>query len=188
MVKLNKIYTRSGDDGTTGLVDGSRVSKGADHMEAIGDVDEANATIGLACAAIPHGESRAMLLRIQQDLFDLGADFATPLNADLPGEPLRITQSQVQRIEQEIDMMNASLTPLNSFILPGGSDVAARLHLARTIVRRAERAACRFAEQAEVNHEALHYLNRLSDHLFVMARAHNNGGAADVLWEPGVNR
>lgn len=185
MVRLNKIYTRTGDAGTAGLVDGSRVSKSSARMTAIGEVDEANAAIGVAISAIGEGAARSNLLRIQNDLFDLGADVATP--GEIEGA-LRIVASQVDRLEQEIDAMNADLAPLTSFILPSGPVAVSALHLARTVVRRAERAAVALNEVEPLNISALAYLNRLSDHLFVTARylAKEDGG--DVLWQPGATR
>jgi cob(I)alamin adenosyltransferase len=185
MVKLNKIYTRTGDGGTAGLVDGSRVSKSSLRMAAIGEVDEANAAIGVAISALGNGELADRLLTIQNDLFDLGADVATPGEVD---GGLRIVGSQVERLEQEIDAMNADLPPLTSFILPSGSPGVAALHLARSVVRRAERAAVALNEAEPLNSHLLAYLNRLSDHLFVAARyvAARQGG--DVLWQPGATR
>lgn len=186
MVKLNKIYTRTGDDGTTGLVDGSRVSKADARLAAIGDVDEANSAIGVAAAALD-GTVLEALTRIQNDLFDLGADLATPGDDFTPSEMvLRVVPAQVTRLEREIDAMNAHMPPLTSFILPGGSAGAASLHLARAIVRRAERAGV--AVGAGINPVALAYLNRLSDFLFVAARYVNQNGAGDVLWLPGASR
>jgi len=188
LVKLNKIYTRTGDDGTTGLVDGSRLPKHAARMEAIGAVDEANSFIGLAaCAA---GEAhRAALTRIQNDLFDLGADLATPGEDFAPSEMvLRMIPAQAEWLEQAIDALNARLAPLTSFILPGGSEAAARVHVARAAVRRAERAITALAAAAPVNPAALAYINRLSDYLFVQARMINAAGTGDVLWVPGGNR
>lgn len=188
MVKLNKIYTRTGDDGTTGLVDGSRIAKSNARMAAIGDVDEANSAIGIA-VALANEDYAGMLRRIQNDLFDLGADIATPGADFTPNEmELRIVPAQVERLEHEIDAMNAALEPLKSFILPGGDPSAAAIHLARAIVRRAERTAVGAGEQASLNPQALAYLNRLSDHLFVMARAINAEGAGDILWVPGGSR
>jgi cob(I)alamin adenosyltransferase len=181
LVKLTKIYTRTGDSGTTGLVDGSRRSKAEPRMVAIGEVDEANSAIGVALLAI-EGALAAQLTRIQNDLFDLGADLATP--GEVEGA-LRIISEQVARLEAEIDAMNAALSPLTSFILPGGSTGSAHLHLARAITRRAERAAVALAEQEAINPPALAYLNRLSDWLFVAARMVNQSGASDVLWVPG---
>lgn len=185
MVKLNKIYTRTGDAGTAGLVDGSRVSKSGLRMTAIGEVDEANAAIGVAIAALNRGEVGHRLLTIQNDLFDLGADVATPGEID---GALRIVASQVERLEREIDEMNASLKPLNSFILPSGSAGVSALHLARAIVRRAERAAVALKEAESVNPQLLSYLNRLSDHLFVSARFVAAGESGDILWQPGATR
>ena len=183
MVKLNKIYTRTGDDGTSGLVDGSRASKAGLRMTAIGEVDEANAVIGMVIATLTPGDLPEHLQGIQNDMFDLGADLATP------GEVgLRIVASQVERLEVAIDAMNEELEPLQSFILPGGSDTVAALHLARTVVRRAERAAVALHEQEPLNPQLLAYLNRLSDLLFVTARyvAAKEGG--DILWRPGATR
>lgn len=189
MVKLNKIYTRTGDDGTTGLVDGSRCPKHAARMEAIGAVDEANSALGLAVVALAGGDHSADLIRVQNDLFDLGADLATPGEDFAPSEMvLRIVQSQIDRVECTIDAVNDGLAPLTSFILPGGSEAAARLHVARAAVRRAERAMTALAAQEPVNPAALGYINRLSDYLFVLCRAVNAAGAGDVLWVPGQNR
>ena len=189
MVRLNKIYTRTGDDGSTGLVDGSRVSKAAPRMAAIGDVDEANSAIGVALLDVENGEQIAMLTRIQNELFDLGADLATPGEDFTPTEmTLRITADQVARLESEIDAMNEALDPLTSFILPGGHPAAAHIHLARAIVRRAERVAVAAASGVALNPLALAYLNRLSDHLFVLGRAINAPGAGDMLWKPGATR
>jgi len=185
LVKLNKIYTRTGDKGTAGLVDGSRVSKASDRMAAIGEVDEANAALGLAIAALGEDQLAGQLRLIQNELFDLGADIATP--ADVEGA-LRIIPQQVERLEHEIDAMNAELEPLQSFILPGGSAEVAALHLARTVVRRAERAAVALAESEPVNPHALAYLNRLSDHLFVAARSIAARPGGDILWQPGATR
>ncbi|MGF1550819.1 MAG: cob(I)yrinic acid a,c-diamide adenosyltransferase [Sphingomonadaceae bacterium] len=189
MVKLNKIYTRTGDGGSTGLVDGSRVSKAAPRMAAIGDVEEANSAIGVALLGIGDEEHRAMLGRIRNELFDLGADLATPGEDFAPGEAeLRVTAAQIERLEGEIDAMNDRLEPLASFILPGGAGGAAELHLARCIVRRAERMAVAAAAEARLNPLALAYLNRLSDHLFVLARTIAAQGAGDILWRPGATR
>lgn len=182
MVKLNRIYTRTGDAGTTGLVDGSRVSKADPRMAAIGDVDEANSAIGVAIAALGERAPAAALLTIQNDMFDLGADIATPAGIDCA---LRIVPAQVARLEAEIDAMNADLAPLTSFILPGGDAGAASLHLARAIVRRAERSA---VAVDGLNPPALAYLNRLSDWLFVATRVVNGAGAGDILWQPGASR
>jgi cob(I)alamin adenosyltransferase len=185
VVKLNKIYTRTGDGGTAGLVDGSRVSKSSLRMAAIGEVDEANAAIGVAIAALGRGEVPEMLLRIQNDLFDLGADVATP--GEIEGA-LRIVAPQVERLEREIDAMNADLKPLTSFILPSGTAGVSALHLARAVVRRAERTAVALAEQEPLKPLLLAYLNRLSDHLFVAARFVAAGEGGDVLWQPGQTR
>jgi cob(I)alamin adenosyltransferase len=185
LVKLNKIYTRTGDGGSAGLVDGSRVSKSSLRMAAIGEIDEANAAIGVAIAALAGGDAAYRLLQIQNDLFDLGADAATP--GEVEGA-LRIVANQVARLEVEIDEMNATLEPLTSFILPGGSAAAAALHLARTVVRRAERAAVALHEAEPLNPQLLAYLNRLSDHLFVAARFVAAQAGGDVLWQPGATR
>ena len=192
MVKLNKIYTRTGDDGTTGLVAGPRRLKHDARVEAYGDIDETNSVVGLARLDLQeHGELDAMLARIQNDLFDLGADLATPDTGEQPQyEPLRIVQAQVDRLEQEIDRLNADLEPLKSFVLPGGTRAAAALHLARTVSRRAER---RIVELKQMDGEivspaAAAYANRLSDFLFVAARWVNDKGRSDVLWIPGKNR
>ena len=183
MVKLNKIYTRTGDAGETSLVNGARVSKHSRRPAAFGEVDEVNSVIGLA-RLHSTTESDEMLARIQNDLFDLGADLATP-ESDKPA--LRITIAQVTRLEQEIDAMNAELNPLTSFILPGGSEIAAWLHLGRTVARRAERRMTELAIEEPVNEAAMQYINRLSDHLFVLSRRVNDNGATDVLWVPGDN-
>ena len=186
MVRLNKIYTKTGDSGETGLTDGSRVAKFSLRIVAIGAVDETNSAIGVA-RLDADGDHDAMLARVQNDLFDLGADLSMPEDGK-PGERLRIAPVQVERLEREIDAMNASLAPLTSFVLPGGTALAARLHLARAIARRTERAIVELAARETVNPAAVHYANRLSDHLFVMARAANNEGMGDVLWVPGKNR
>lgn len=185
MVKLNKIYTKTGDAGSAGLVDGSRVSKSSPRMTAIGEVDEANAAIGLAITEVRGGELALQLLAIQNELFDLGADVATP--GEVEGA-LRIVPNQVARLEVELDEMNEKLDPLTSFILPGGSAAVSSLHLARAVVRRAERAAVALHEREPLNPHLLSYLNRLSDFLFVAARfiAKDEGG--DVLWQPGSTR
>ena len=185
MVRLNKIYTRTGDGGTAGLVDGSRVSKASPRMAAIGEVDEANAAVGAAIATLGDGELRARLLRIQNDLFDLGADVATP--GDVDGA-LRIVAGQVERLESEIDAMNSGLEPLRSFILPSGPPAVAALHVARAVVRRAERAAVALNEREPLNAQLLAYLNRLSDFLFVAARFVAKAHGGDVLWQPGATR
>lgn len=188
MVKLNKIYTRTGDAGTSGLVDGSRRPKHDLRFEACGDVDEANSMIGIArCHTKKLKAYDAMLKRIQHDLFDLGADLATPYGKGKDAA-LRIIEKQTARLEKEIDQLNAKLTPLDSFVLPGGSDLAATLHLARTITRRAERVICALAAKEKINTHASAYINRLSDFLFVLARIANSNGKKDVLWQPGVNR
>jgi len=194
-VKLNRIYTRTGDDGTTGLVDGSRLSKAEPLMAAIGDVDEANCAIGVALLALD-GAMAATYARVQNELFDLGADLATPFGTDEEPEwALRVTPTQVERLESEIDGWNEALSPLTSFILPGGSAAVAALHVARAVTRRAERAAVAAgAERAAVaagaaralNPAALAYLNRLSDHLFVACRV--AAGGDEVLWRPGASR
>ncbi|HKT84995.1 MAG TPA: cob(I)yrinic acid a,c-diamide adenosyltransferase [Novosphingobium sp.] len=189
MVRLNKIYTRTGDDGTTGLVGGSRLPKHAARMEAIGAVDEANSAIGLAICVLRGSPHASALTRIQNDLFDLGADLATPGEDFTPGEmTLRIVGAQVEWLETAIDAVNEHLQPLKSFILPGGSEAAARIHVARASVRAAERRAAALAADEPVNPPALAYVNRLSDYLFVLARAVNADGADDVLWVPGQNR
>ena len=186
MVKLNKIYTRTGDDGSSGLVDGSRVSKAGLRLTAIGEVDEANSFIGLAIAALGGHQILADRLRlVQNEMFDLGADLATP--EGIAGA-LRITAGQVTRIEDGIDAMNGDLAPLTSFILPGGSAAVAALHVARAVVRRAERAAVGLAAGERVNSHAIAYLNRLSDHLFVAARSVAAAEGGDVLWQPGATR
>jgi cob(I)alamin adenosyltransferase len=192
MVKLNKIYTRTGDDGTTGLATGERVQKWDLRVESYGAVDETNSALGVArlhCNDDP--DLDAMLGRIQNDLFDLGADLATPeRDKPLAWEALRIVEAQVQRLESEIDTMNTPIPPLESFILPGGSALAAHLHVARTICRRAERLIAELAatQGEKVSAPALAYANRLSDFLFVAARRANSNGAGDVLWVPGKNR
>ncbi|PKB19288.1 cob(I)alamin adenosyltransferase [Novosphingobium kunmingense] len=189
MVKLNKIYTRTGDDGTTGLVDGSRCPKHAARMEAIGAVDEANSALGLAIVALAGADHASDLIRVQNDLFDLGADLATPGDDFTPSQMvLRIVAGQATWIETRIDAANDSLPPLTSFILPGGSEAASRLHVARAAVRRAERAMTALAAEAPVNPAALAYINRLSDYLFVLCRAVNAAAGGDVLWVPGQNR
>lgn len=192
MVKLNKIYTRTGDDGTTALVTGPRRVKHDLRIDSYGTVDETNSVIGVARLATGSmAELDGMLFRIQNDLFDLGADLATPDTGEkVEWEPLRIVQSQVDRLENEIDTLNAHLDPLTSFILPGGSPAAAHLHVARTVARRAERLMVELSkiEGEVVAAPALKYINRLSDFLFVAARYANGGGKADILWVPGKNR
>ena len=184
MVRLTRIYTRGGDAGETSLGGGARVKKHHARVEAYGTVDEANAAIGLARLET-EGEADAMLERIQNDLFDLGADLCRPGSLD---EGLRIAQSQIDRLESEIDALNERLKPLESFVLPGGGRAAAALQVARTVVRRAERLITALAEQESVNPLAVIYANRLSDHLFVLARHLNDDGATDTLWIPGANR
>ncbi|SNB70458.1 cob(I)alamin adenosyltransferase [Arboricoccus pini] len=189
MIALTRIYTKGGDGGQTSLGDGSRVSKDDLRIEAIGSVDEVNAVIGVARADLPAGDpADLMLARIQNDLFDLGADLCRPLPDPEGRSVLRLLPGQVQRLEAEIDAMNAELEPLTSFVLPGGRRSAAHLHHARTVTRRAERLAVALGRQASLNPVLLHYLNRLSDHLFVLARTLNEGGRADVLWVPGAHR
>lgn len=192
MVTLNRIYTRTGDKGATRLATGEPVAKTDARVEAYGSVDETNACVGLArLHAEADGWLDAALGRIQNELFDLGADLATPdRGKDLGWEPLRILAGQVERLENEIDEMNADMAPLDSFVLPGGSALAAHLHLARTVSRRAERDAVRLAgtEGEAINAEALKYLNRLSDWFFVASRRANDNGRADVLWKPGATR
>ncbi|WP_420407379.1 cob(I)yrinic acid a,c-diamide adenosyltransferase [Hoeflea sp.] len=192
MVKLNKIYTRTGDDGTTGLVAGDRRPKYDLRVEAYGTIDETNAVIGVArlhTSGMPQLD--AMLMRIQNDCFDLGADLATPDTGEEPEyEPLRIVDAQVERIESDIDALNADLEPLKSFVLPGGSEAAAHLHVARTVARRAERLIVELSDRDDevVSSAAIRFVNRLSDFLFVAARWVNDSGRADVLWVPGKNR
>ena len=195
MVRLTRIYTRSGDRGETALGDGTRVPKQALRIAALGAVDEANAAVGVA-RLHAGGAADEMLRRIQDDLFDLGADLCRPQGEEPQGEEapregggaLRVVAAQVTRLEEEIDALNADLKPLDSFVLPGGTPAAAQLHLARTVVRRAERLIAALAAAEPVNPEALRYANRLSDHLFVLARTLNDGGKRDVLWRPGANR
>jgi len=187
MVKLNKIYTKTGDAGDTGLTDGSRRPKYDLRVECYGTVDEAGCAIGIARLYIC-GEYGQMLLRIQHDLFDLGADLSTPYHDGREDKALRIIPRQTERLEREIDQLNSHISPLNSFVLAGGSEGAAFLHLARTVTRRAERLVCSLAAQEKTNPEAVKYLNRLSDFLFVLARAVNDNGKADVLWQAGINR
>jgi cob(I)alamin adenosyltransferase len=187
MVTLTKIYTRGGDKGQTSLGDGRRVAKHDLRVEAYGTVDETNGVIGLARLHI-EGAADAMLSRIQNDLFDLGADLCTPETGRKAEGALRIVESQVERLEKEIDAMNAELRPLTSFILPGGTPASAYLHLARTVARRAERLMTRLGEAEPINPVTIRYINRVSDHLFVLARVLNDNGARDVLWVPGGNR
>ena len=197
MVKLTRIYTRGGDKGKTSLSRGGRVAKHDPRVEAYGDVDEANSAIGVTRSVLAHSVRKAarrraadaMLARIQNELFDTGADLATVIGRKSGGRPeLRIVASQVERLEREIDAMNKELAPLGSFILPGGGEASALLHLARTVVRRAERRMTALAAREAVNPEAIRYINRLSDHLFVLARWLNEQGAGDVLWVPGASR
>jgi cob(I)alamin adenosyltransferase len=187
MVKLDRIYTRGGDAGETSLADGARVPKHALRIVALGEVDEANAAIGLARSLAADAALDDQLARIQNDLFDLGADIAVP-GASGGDQRLRIAATQVARLEAEIDAARAAQTPLDSFVLPGGSPLAAQLHFARAVVRRAERAIVVLAAAEPVNGQAIAYLNRLSDHLFVAARRANDNGKADVLWRPGASR
>ncbi|GAA6199624.1 cob(I)yrinic acid a,c-diamide adenosyltransferase [Aquicoccus sp. SU-CL01552] len=191
MVVLNKIYTRTGDAGDTALGDGARVPKYAGRVDAYGTVDELNAFVGVARLDAEDDDMDEALARIQNDLFDLGADLCRPdMEKDAEAEypPLRMMPAQVERLEIEIDAMNAGLEPLRSFILPGGTPLAAQLHVCRTVARRAERAAVELAAQEAVNAAAVKFLNRLSDWFFVAARVANNGGLDDVLWVPGANR
>lgn len=191
MVKLNKIYTRTGDGGITGLVDGSRVGKADARIQAIGAVDEANCWIGFLVTNMEQSEHVPALFRIQNDLFDLGADLATPSeNGDFrPSQiELRVTTSQTEWLEQQIDKLNQSLEPLSSFILPGGNEPAARAHIARAAVRSAERAVALLSQDEPTNPAALAYVNRLSDYLFVLGRVLNDKGSADIKWVPGENR
>jgi cob(I)alamin adenosyltransferase len=190
MVVLSKIYTRTGDKGETGLSNGARVPKHSTRVAAYGTVDEVNATVGLARLHAADDMATA-LQRVSNDLFDLGADLATPdreKDSELPYPALRIISSQVDRLEAEIDAMNAKLTPLRSFILPGGTALAAQMHLCRTVCRRAERLAVELASSEDVNPEAVKYLNRLSDWFFVAGRIANNDGKDDILWVPGLTR
>ena len=187
MVTLSKIYTKTGDGGETALGDGSRLPKYALRVTAMGAVDETNSAIGIARLET-EGDVDAMLSRIQNDLFDLGADLCVPEDGRKAEARLRISESQVERLEREIDVLNAKLSPLKSFVLPGGTALAAHLHMARTVARRAETLIAELAAKEAINPAALRYANRLSDHLFVMARAANNDGMGDVLWVPGENR
>lgn len=193
MVVLNKIYTKTGDAGTTALGSGERVPKTSPRIAAYGTVDETNAHIGVARVHLANADPDvdAMLLRVQNDLFDLGADLCVPDRGEkLPYEPLRVADAQVKRLEEEIDLMNGSLTPLRSFILPGGSPTAAALHVARTVSRRAERMIVELAAipGEPVSAPVLKYINRLSDFLFVASRYVNERGKGDILWVPGKNR
>lgn len=192
MVKLNKIYTRTGDDGTTGLVDGSRIAKDDPRMAAIGDVDELNSALGVAICEIADDALVQELRNVQNDLFDLGADLATPAETDDDFSPsemvLRIVPSQVERLESLIDTATAALDPLTSFILPGGTKAAAAIHLVRAVARRTERTCVAAGTEMALNPQALAYVNRLSDYLFVLGRMLNNGGKDDILWVPGGSR
>lgn len=184
MVKLNKIYTRGGDGGESSLVDGTRLPKDASVFEAIGTVDEANAAIGIA--RLSGGEkTTAILEHIQNDMFDLGADLATPIDGTKSDGALRITETQVSRLENEIDEVSEKLDDLTSFVLPGGSQCASALHVARTTTRRAERAMVSMSKETKINPQGLRYINRLSDLLFQLSRLENNGGKDDILWKPG---
>lgn len=187
MVKLDKIYTRGGDKGQTSLTGGDRVPKHHPRVDAYGDVDEANSAIGIARLYVGNDVDEILAL-IQNDMFDLGADLSTPYGLENDSKALRILESQVSRLESEIDRFNDGLGALTSFVLPGGSESSAHLHLARAIVRRAERKATLLAEKEQVNPEAIKYLNRLSDLLFVLARYENSLGRDDVLWQPGGGR
>ena len=192
MVKLNKIYTKTGDDGTTGLSDGSRVKKYDLRPSAYGDVDELNSFIGLSINSINKKKKYNFLVeilkKIQNDLFDLGADLSTPIEENPKFEPLRIKNSQVLNLENMIDKFNNKLEPLNSFVLPGGSEMSCWLHIARTIARRAERSMSKLAKKNKINKQSLIYINRLSDFLFVVSRVTNNNGKFDILWVPGENQ
>jgi cob(I)alamin adenosyltransferase len=186
MVYLNRIYTKSGDGGETGLGDGTRVAKDSPRVEAYGQVDELNAVLGLLLAHCPAAPEAALVRAIQNDLFDVGGDLCFPIvEGEQSGKSLRVTAVQVERLEQAIDRLNSGLTPLTSFVLPGGSPASAWLHLARTVCRRAERAVVTLANREPINPQVVIYLNRLSDLLFVLARVANDGGKADVLWVPG---
>lgn len=196
MVKLNKIYTRTGDDGSTGLADGSRVLKHSLRPQAYGTVDELNASLGLVFLCLDNkkdenvfNDIKVLIRGIQNDLFDLGADLSTPISkAKQSYKPLRITENQIKTIEKKIDEYNDELKPLNSFILPGGSEAASLIHLSRTIARRAERDVSLLSSEEEINKNSLVYLNRLSDLLFVLSRVLNENGLNDVLWVPGLNQ
>ena len=196
MVKLNKIYTRTGDDGSTGLADGSRVLKHSLRPQAYGTVDELNASLGLVFLCLDNkkdenvfNDIKVLIRGIQNDLFDLGADLSTPISkAKQTYKQLRITENQIKKIEEKIDEYNDELKPLNSFILPGGSEAASLIHLSRTIARRAERDVSLLSSEEEINKNSLVYLNRLSDLLFVLSRVLNENGLNDVLWVPGLNQ
>lgn len=188
MVKLDRIYTGGGDAGATSLGNGERVAKSNIRVQAYGTVDEVNAIVGLVQAHLNDQSLETQLARIQNDLFDLGADLCTPQGKERKTGALRMTDEQWQRLEEDIDAVNDGLEPLTSFVLPGGSMVAAHLHLARTVVRRAERIVCELAEREKVSEAALKYLNRLSDFFFVLSRHCNDRGNSDVLWVPGGNQ
>jgi len=192
MVKLNKIYTKTGDDGTTSLTDGSRVKKYNLRPSAYGDVDELNSFIGLSINCINKERKYNFLVeilkKIQNDLFDLGADLSTPIEENPKFEPLRIKDTQVFNLEKLIDKFNNKLEPLNSFVLPGGSEISCWLHVTRTVARRAERSISKLSENSQVNKQSLMYINRLSDFLFVVSRITNDNGKKDVLWVPGENQ
>ena len=196
MVKLNKIYTRTGDDGSTGLADGSRVLKHSLRPQAYGTVDELNASLGLVFLCLDNkkdenvfNDIKVLIRSIQNDLFDLGADLSTPISKVKQNyKPLRITENQIKKIEKKIDEYNDNLKPLNSFILPGGSEAASLMHVSRTIARRAERDVSLLSSEEEINNNSLVYLNRLSDLLFVLSRVLNKNGLNDVLWVPGANQ
>jgi len=187
-MRLDRIYTRGGDDGRTSLGDGERVPKFHPRVEAYGTLDEANACLGVALLHVVDPAAREALTLAQNDLFDVGADLCRPEDADAARQPLRVSAAQVRRLEEAIDRFNAALEPLRSFVLPGGSAASAHLHLARTVVRRAERLVAELAAEEAINPEALKYLNRLSDLLFVLGRCENDQGRADVLWRPGLGR
>ena len=196
MVKLNKIYTRTGDNGTTGLTDGSRVTKHSSRPQAYGSVDELNSSLGIVYFCLNKqtsdplsSEIKDLIREIQNDLFDLGADLSTPISKGKQKyPPLRIKQNQIDKLERRIDHYNADLTSLNSFILPGGSEASSLLHLSRTITRRAERDTSLLSSEEEINIKSLTYLNRLSDLLFVLCRVLNENGLKDILWIPGLNQ
>ena len=190
MIVLNKIYTKKGDDGKTELGDGNRIEKFSTRVEAYGTVDEVNSVIGTVTCLSINTELKTALERIQNDLFDLGADLCLPENENetLAYEPLRVRKEQVSRLESEIDAMNKSIEPIKSFVLPGGTEIAANFHLCRTVCRRAERRVVKLMETEQINQEALIYLNRLSDWFFVAARKSNNNGKGDILWKPANNQ
>ena len=190
MIVLNKIYTKKGDDGKTELGDGNRIEKFSTRVEAYGTVDEVNSVIGTVTCLSINAELKTALERIQNDLFDLGADLCLPegQNENLAYEPLRVRKEQVSRLETEIDTMNKNIEPIRSFVLPGGTEIAANFHLCRTICRRAERRVVKLMETEKINLEALIYLNRLSDWFFVAARKSNNNGKGDILWKPANNQ